>query len=164
MKKTLIFITIMSVILSISIPASAATPSIEANHQNDEIIYFDDGSYLVTSFVETIDEVKYSAKSSTFIRTGTKKAEYYSNDNELLWIYTLTGEFNVNNGVSVICTNATASQTINSSSWGFYDENTYIENQIAHGEGLFKKKILFVTTKTVEIDLFIVCDTFGNLS
>ena len=165
MKKIIIFTILFSVMLSACIPANASSESFVESHENSEVMYFDDGSYMITTLTEkNIEYSQYNATRSAYIRTGTKTANYYSDDDELIWTYTLTGEFNVNSGISVVCTNVSASQTINSSSWGFYDENTYIEHQVARGKGFFKNKVLFVTVKTVEVDLFIRCDVNGNLS
>ena len=67
-------------------------------------------------------------------------------------------------GVSATCTNATYTQTINDGYWHFSDGNAYAENNVAHGLGTFKKKVLFITLKTYNIDISVTCDAYGNLS
>lgn len=102
--------------------------------------------------------------STTFTRSGTKTVENRSDDDELLWQYKLTGTFTVVEGVSATCTNATYTQTINDGYWHFSDGNAYAENNVAHGLGTFKKKVLFITLKTYNIDISVTCDAYGNLS
>ena len=164
MKKTLILLILFSVMISVALPISASTSNTNIGPENKDIIFFDDGSYLITEIKFDIDNNNYTTASTTYNKRGTKTANYYSNDDELLWVYTLTGEFTVTNGISATCTNATHSKTIYSSKWSFSDESTYAARNVAHGKGVFKKKVLLITMETVDVDLSITCDVYGNLS
>ena len=164
MRKLFVIIAFLSIMLSLYTPASALSNPLDKCYEDAEILFFDDGSYLITTLSDNSKNNAYSVAAITIPKIGTKTADYYSNSGELLWRYTLVGEFNVVNGVSAVCTNATSNQTINSSSWGFYDEDTYVQNNVAKGKGVFKKKVLLVTLETIDIDLTISCDEYGNFS
>lgn len=161
MKKTFVsLILIISMITSTIIPAFAAEPVSNEISESVTITYLDDGSYIVKTIVSNPVE----SRSSTFTKTGNIVASHYSGDDELLWQYTLYGEFLVNSGVSAVCTSATYTQNIYASSWSFSNGQATASGNTAYGVGTFKDKVLFVTIKTVDIDLNIVCDIYGNLS
>lgn len=161
MKKTFVsLILIISMITSTIIPAFAAEPASNEISESVTITYLDDGSYIVKTIVSNPVE----SRSSTFIKTGNIVASHYSGDDELLWQYTLYGEFLVNSGVSAVCTSATYTQNIYASSWSFSNGQATASGNTAYGFGTFKDKVLFVTIKTVDVDLNIVCDIYGNLS
>ena len=46
----------------------------------------------------------------------------------------------------------------------FTEENTYAARNVAHGKGVFKRKVLFVTVEEHNIDITVTCDVNGNLS
>lgn len=161
MKKTFVsLILIISMITSTIIPAFAAEPVSNEISESVTITYLDDGSYIVKTIVSNPVE----SRSSTFTKTGNIVASHYSGDDELLWQYTLYGEFLVNSGVSAVCTSATYTQNIYASSWSFSNGQATASGNTAYGVGTFKDKVLFVTIKTVDVDLNIVCDIYGNLS
>lgn len=161
MKKIFVSIILtISMIISAIFPAFAAEPSSNEINESVTITYLDDGSYIV----KTIVSKSVGSRSSTFTKTGNIVASYYSGDDELLWQYTLYGEFLVNSGVSAVCTSATYTQNIYASSWSFSNGQATASGNTAYGVGTFKDKVLFVTIKTVDVDLNIVCDIYGNLS
>ena len=161
MKKTFVsLILIISMITSTIIPAFAAEPVSNEISESVTITYLDDGSYIVKTIVSNPVE----SRSSTFTKTGNIVASHYSGDDERLWQYTLYGEFLVNSGVSAVCTSATYTQNIYASSWSFSNGQATASGNTAYGVGTFKDKVLFVTIKTVDVDLNIVCDIYGNLS
>lgn len=162
MKKTFAFIMaiIFSFVFSISIFATESQT--QYMPVDSKIVHFDDGSYIVETF-RLFPQNNYS-KSSQNTTQGTKSICYYTGDNELEWEYQLVGIFTFIPGVSSNCISATRNLFIHSDKWSFSNENTYHENNVAHGKGTFKKKVLFITIKTVDIDVYITCDTNGNLS
>ena len=165
MKKITIFALTLLLMLSFSVTSFAASSTPDALSLTDPTIaYLDNGDYIITSFTFSENFVNSQRSTNTITKTGTKTVSYYNDDNELEWEYHLTGTFTVNPGVSAICTNASHSTSIYSSKWSFSDANTYTENNVAHGQGLFKKKVLLIAVKKVNIDVCITCDINGNFT
>lgn len=165
MKKIATFIFTILFILTFSLTSFAETVAPDVLLSDGETItYLDDGDYIITSLTFGADLVNSQRATNSITKTGTKTVSYYNDDNELEWEYTLTGTFTVNPGVSSVCTNASYSTQIHSNKWSFSDANTYTENNVAHGQGLFKKKVLLITTKKVNIDVTVKCDINGNLT
>ena len=161
MKKNIIAIvlTLIMMITAVPLTSAAEAPATEANNLTT-ITYLDDGSYIV----KTITSIPSQTRATTFTKSGNIVASHYSGDDELLWQYTLYADFEVVSGVSAVCTNARYVQNIYASGWSFSDGQATASGDTAYGAGIFKKKVLFITTSTVEIDLNIVCDVYGNLS
>ena len=164
MKKIFAIILAICTISSMTVFAHAADDAQTANNNYDEIICFNDGSYLLTTVAVENTNDDIALTSTTYTKTGVKTISHYSSNDELLWQYKLTGKFSVKEGISVTCIDSSYSQTIYSSKWHFSDGNAYIENNAAHGQGTFKEKILFITTETKVIDATIYCDIYGNIS
>lgn len=78
--------------------------SAETYETNSTTIHFDDGSYMVTVIRQS--SITRFAKSATYTKVGEKIVNLYDSKDNLQWTYTLTGTFNVNEGVSVVCTNS----------------------------------------------------------
>ena len=135
----------------------------EIDENNDlissEIIYHENGDYSIVKVYED----KSLAIATTYTVTGKTKVENYSKSDNLLWTYTLTGYFEVNEGISVTCYNATFSKTIEHSGWSFSNGGASYSGNTAYGVGKFKYKILFVTVQTYNIDITVKCDVNGNI-
>lgn len=165
MKKITIFALTLLLLLSFSLTSFAETVAPDVLLSDGETItYLDDGDYIITSLTFGAELVNSQRATNSITKTGTKTVSYYNDDNELEWEYILTGTFTVNPGVSSVCTNASYSTQIHSNKWSFSDANTYTENNVAHGQGLFKKKVLLITTKKINVDVFITCDINGNFT
>jgi hypothetical protein len=161
MKKVLITIfLIICQLISASIPTYATSINVPEFDESTSITYLEDGSYIVT----TITSEPNLTRATTFTKTGNKVVSYYDGDDTLLWQYTLFGEFLVESGVSAVCTSATYTQTIYANRWSFSNGQATASGATAYGVGTFKKKVLFVTTSTVDIDISFTCDVYGNLS
>lgn len=105
-----------------------------------------------------------STKSTTYTKLGEKIVNLYDSKDNLQWTYTLTGTFKVNEGVSAVCTNSTYSSVIYEKSWSLSaHENSYSDN-IAYGTAVYKRKVLFITTNTYDIDVSIGCNIYGNIA
>ncbi len=124
--------------------------------------YLEDGSYLVYETFEQQSDVVLLATS--YYKTGTRNVTRYDSNNKVQWIYTLSAEFWIEEGISAICTKADYSTTINNSNWKFSDGSTNYSGNTAYGKGKFTHKVLFITTKTETIDIKLSCDSYGNLS
>lgn len=167
MKKRIFFILFATVLsLMLSVP-TFATDGINDPCVMDSchIIYLDDGSYITTELREEISDVSDSVlRSVSLTKKGSKTVTYYDNNGNISWKYILTGEFSVVEGMSAICTNSTYTENIYDNDWSFSNGSATKSVNVAYGVGTFKKKLLFITTKTVNIDISITCDANGNLS
>ena len=105
-----------------------------------------------------------SALSTTKTKTGEIKKEFYNKDT-IEWTYILSATYELVEGVSVTCTSSDYSYSISKSQWKFSDGNSYYENNVAHGKGTFKYKVFgFITSTTINLDVTLTCDVYGNLS
>ena len=120
---------------------------------------YDDGSYLEILICE---DVSVGARSSS--KSGSKKFNYYNNDDELLWTHVQKGTFTYEHGISSQCTSASYSYSINDSSWSLDSGSAWKSGNESKGTATFVKKVLFITTKTKEINTSLKCDVYGNLS
>ncbi len=127
-----------------------------------DIEYFEDGSYIVYETLEPKNGVVLL--STSYSKTGKRHVTNYDSNNNVQWVYTLSAEYWIEEGVSVTCTKADYSITINNSNWKFSDGSTSYSGNTAYGKGKFTHKVLFITTKTENIDIHLACDSYGNLS
>lgn len=158
MKKTIsIIFVVLSMLFSVllSFPANAQLMIVETNSY---IEYYEDGSYSITT-------IKQSpvARASTYVVTGEKIVDLYNSSDELQWTYILIGKFSVAYGESVVCTSSTFTHEIYNSGWSLTAHNNTYRNNIACGTATFKKKVLFITTNTYDVDAEIGCDVYGNV-
>lgn len=165
MKKIfIILLTVMLLCNTVCVNAMALEPSYtyELGSDGTEIYTYADGSRLII----TTEEVQStsSARASATTVTKTKTAKYENSDGTVAWEYTLTATFSYVAGVSSTCTNASYTYTINDDSWHFSDGAATKSGNTANGVGTFKKKVLFVTTQTHNVDLTLTCDINGNVS
>ena len=148
-------------------PSAFAACDIEFVHKNKtEIVYLNNGSYItITLIAKDISTLSLtSTDSATFTKAGNKVVTCRDKKGNLEWEYTLFAEFSVVENVSATCTSATYSQTIYASDWSFGNGNATKSGNTAYGVGTFKRKVLFVTVDTANIDISIFCDVNGNLS
>ncbi len=171
MKKrffSLLFATVLGLMLTI--PAFATDDFNEPLSEplvvnSSPIIYLEDGSYITTELREEIFVVNDSVlRSESLTKKGSKTVTYRDSNGNVDWEYILSGEFAFVEGVSAICTNATYTVHIYNDDWSFSNGSATKSSNVAYGVGTFKKKLLFITTKTVNIDISITCDVNGNLS
>lgn len=164
MKKVLsavISVIILSLSVAISVNAEASISSHESTSIDSAtyVEYFDDGSYLVTTITQSP-----SLRASTYTKDGHKTVNLYNSSDELQWEYTLVGTFKVTTGISVVCTNSTYEYKIYNNSWSLTSHDNSYSGNAAYGTATFKKKVLFITTSTQDIDARLTCDVNGNLS
>lgn len=167
MKKRIFSILLIFIFIFALTPSAFAVNDITLDDQkSSEIIYLDNGSYITITF--TTQEVSpfslATTDSKSFTKTGNRVATCYDKNNNLAWEYTLFAEFSVVEGVSATCTSATYTQTIYQNDWSFSNGNASKSGNTAYGVGTFKRKVLFITAETANIDLYISCDVYGNLS
>lgn len=126
--------------------------------ENSEIIYFDNGSYIVTTIIESPE-----LSRATGTKTGQKTIDYYNSDDEIQWTATLKGTFNYT-GSSATCTSASISHYIYDSSWKFTSETATKSGNKATGNVIVKHYFLGIATKTVEESFTLTCSATGALS
>ncbi|CCV63915.1 hypothetical protein BN85403380 [Alteracholeplasma palmae J233] len=133
---------------------------------SSDIIYYDDGSYLV---IETFSYTEISLFSLEFevpgeyTKTGVKTVTMKKDDGSILWTYTLKTIFIINQGISARAIDSTYTTSINNGAWSFSDGNAYNISNVGYGKGTFRHKVLFITIKTVNIDIDLTCDSSGNI-
>lgn len=162
MKKAAAFLLLVCVLL----PSFVLSVSAENNGLNEassradgsKIVYLDDGGYLLISPVREVE-----AGNRTTI-TRARDVTHYDSDDEVEWKYTLTGTFTYTYGVSATCTNAYYTQTINDDSWTFSDGDATRTGATAHGVGTYVKKFWFITIQTINVDISLTCDIYGNVT
>ena len=163
MKKILAIILTSFILTFTAIPAvyaeNTANNAMATYDTNSTIEYFEDGSYMVTTIKQSP-----TARSTTYTKVGEKIVDYYDSDNNLQWTYKLIGTFNVVEGISAVCTESTYSSEIYKSGWSLTAHNNYTSNNIAYGTATYKKKVLFITTHTQDINGSIGCDIYGNVN
>lgn len=127
-----------------------------ASKANENIIYFDDGSYLVTVITE-------SPARATKTKTGTKDLNYYDSNDNLEWKVTLTGKFSYT-GSSATCTSSSISYNIIDTSWKIPTATASKSGNKATGDIVAKHYLLGIPTKTVEQTITLSCSASGTLS
>ena len=170
MKKLLsIILSTFMMLMTLSVVASAS----DSISENDEIVvstetvYLDDGSTL--TITTKVNQHQFVSNMATYASSGSRfvsgnKEVKNEKDGELIWKYVLTGEYTVVDGVSSVCTNAYYTYTINDSKWSINDPSTSYSDNVAYGYCVFKKKVLFITTNTITVDISLTCDVNGVLS
>lgn len=167
MKKRIFSILLAFLLVFTLTPSAFAACDIEFVHKNKtEIVYLNNGSYItITLIAKDISTLSLtSTNSATFTKAGNKVVTCRDKKGNLEWEYTLFAEFSVVENVAATCTSATYSQTIYASDWSFSNGNATKSGNTAYGVGTFKRKVLFVTVDTANIDISIFCDVNGNLS
>ncbi len=167
MKKRIFSILLTFLFVFALTPSVFAANDIELDDQNiTEIVYLDNGSYITVKFItQDITPLSLmSTNSTSFTKTGNKVVTCNDKNGNLEWEYTLFAEFEVIEGISVTCTSSTYSQTIYANDWSFSNGSATKSGNTAYGVGTFKRKILFVTVDTANIDISISCNVYGNLS
>lgn len=164
MKKSIsLLLAVFILALCTPISSIAQTNPVECSNECYDTYtyteYFEDGSYLVIRTEQTP-----SPRATTYTKTGRRYVYLHNSDDELQWEYVLVGTFKVTTGVSAVCTNSTYEYTIYNDSWSLTDHGNSYSGNVAYGTATFKKKVLFITTSTRNVDVTLTCDANGNFS
>lgn len=164
MKKFLFIIfTLTLCLFAVSFEKQEISANTESKGDlvSTEIEYLEDGTYLVKEQYSIQENSK--ARSNFRVVTHRTVVTQYSAADTVLWIFELIGDWFVEDGVSVQASASVINSTVNDRSWHFSLGNqTYYDN-IVHGDGVYKHKLLGITTKTVNLDINMECDVYGNL-
>ena len=120
-----------------------------------DIIFFEDGSYLVV----TLREYQPAAARTIYGRTGSKSGEYYNSDGELCWDFTVHGTFEYD-GTTATATDASYSYNIYNSVWKLKSAEAYCSGNQTIAEGKFNGG--FLLNRSTSITL--TCSPTGVLS
>ena len=163
MKKLLfLMIAFVSFFMLVGVKQVSATSESEPTLVSTTTETLEDGSYIVTEIYETTSNT--NSRSNLYNKTGNKIVTKYSALNVVMWEYTLTASFVVDEGVDAMCSNAGYNYDIKDFTWEFYDgESSWVRN-VARGVGTFECTIFFVSAQIVDIDITITCDEYGNLT
>ena len=165
MKKLISIILILSFLLCLfSFNVSAAT--CESLAKNEIVIsetteYFEDGSSVTTTVTQFINQ---NTSRATKTVSGSKTATVKNTDGDVLYKFKVTGTFSVNEGVSATCTAVSCSASNLASGWSLDSYSTSKSGNKASATGIFKYKVLGITTKTRETSVSISCSVNGTLS
>ncbi|MEI3338562.1 MAG: hypothetical protein V8R80_00245 [Eubacterium sp.] len=112
MKK--LFIPFLTLFLLIS-----TTLPVQANVLNQQIEYYDDGSYIITVIEDVPSDITLLSTTVTKSKTST----YHSSTGEALWSITVTGTFTYGNGTSK-CTSSSINTKIYNSNWSIGNKSS----------------------------------------
>ena len=146
-----VFLICFLLMCAVSSPALAAT-----QETSEEVIYFEDGSYLVTAISGNDSRALGSV-------TKTKTSTYYSASDEALWAVAVTASFTYNNSVA-ICKSSSGSVTIYDSAWYEISCSTSRNGNSATCNAELGRRVLGVTVTRVPHAVTITCDKDGNVS
>lgn len=149
MKKLVSLFLCILIIFSFHVNALAS--------ENNSIYYLDDGSYIVTTITET------SVSRSSNTKTGSKKMEHYSTNDELLWDATIIGTFTYN-GTSATCSFSNIDYNIFNSNWKITSATATKNSNKAIGNITAKRYLLGVSIESIDRAITLTCSATGVLS
>lgn len=150
MKKCISWLLLFVLMISL-FPISAF-----AAGEEEEVVYFEDGSYM------TISVQEFGSRASGS-KSGNKAYSYYAEDGTLSWKATLNGSFTYT-GSSATCTSSSINVTVYKSEWYTISKSASKSGATATGTVTMGKKLLGVTVSQISRDLTLTCDKNGNLS
>ena len=153
MKKR--FAVLFFVILIVAmLPTNALAAGMQSQEEN--IIYFEDGSYIVV----TLSEIETRASGT---KTGQKTYNYLDGNGEVSWKAVITGTFTYT-GSSATCTSSICDVTVYDTAWYVVSRTTGKSGNTATAEVTMGRKYLGITVTKKTLSLKITCDANGNLS
>ena len=153
MKPILCTMFAFFVIVCLSPCAAFAAETVAVN---EDVVYFEDGSYIVTIAEEIVSR-------ASGIKTQTKSRTYYDSNDVAEWKITLTGIFSYN-GSSATCTESTCSVDVYASNWYLISKTAEKSSNIASCTVTLGKTFLGITISKPVHTLTIVCDKDGNFT
>lgn len=148
----------------------SANDVFEYSSSAEEVVYFSDGSYMVT-YIELdddgLDSSNQARATGNYEVGGTKAVEYYDTADNLDWKVKVAGVFLIvpsNSLQSGMCQSSDLTYNIYDSSWHIYNIVEQVITNNACGRCTMKSKFLGITTQTVNVEINLTCDYEGNLS
>lgn len=138
---------------SFCVPVSAANQT----ENSQTIVYFSDGSYLITTIISDIPSENHLPKAVN-TKSGTKHQDYYDRNHNLVWTFRVHGSFSYD-GYSSKATSADYSHNIYDSTWSFNGATASYSGATATAKGSFTQAIL-----PNSVTLNLTCSAKGVLS
>lgn len=152
MNKTIsVLLVLVSLLSMISISAFAASGA-----ENDEMIYLEDGSYIVVTTEPSL------ARAANTV-TGSKVYTCYGENNNVLWKATLTATF-AYSGAWYTCTTANCNVAIYSSYWRVADKDTVGTGSCAITNLTMERVVSGKIQDTISCQIKLNCDSNGNIT
>lgn len=165
--KRLLLIILATVFLTSLFSLNISAESFDKSAEKEIIIsesteYLEDGSSITTTITQQINNGISPMATKTV--SGSKIKTIKNADGDVLYKFKINGTFNVNVGVSATCTAVSCSASDLAIGWSLDSSTTSKSGNIAKATGIFKYKVLLITTQTVEIPVSLSCDANGVLS
>lgn len=157
MKRLIAFIFYFTLLCGVCVLNTSAQTVSAANDQ--EIIYFEDGSYIVTEWFDSSPVAHPSTQTARSSTSRTKRSTYYSSTNTAVFSVDLTGYFIYTPGVSAEATSETVSVITYSSSATYVKKSSSHSGATAYGSGTVK-----YSGKNVTLNVQMTCDKYGNIT
>ena len=115
MRRTIAFLTCLFVLCCYIVPANAT----EAVFNDESILvsrtieYLEDG----TSIEISVYEDPLTTYASDYMKSGSKIHRAYNSDGDIMYTFTVTGVFSVDEGVAATCTSSSYSTNIVDGDW-----------------------------------------------
>ena len=154
MKKSVSIILVM-LLLTALLPVNAFAA--EAPLDADNIIYYEDGSYITI-------EIDYTETRATSIRVGSKTYTYYNADNEELWRARLSATFQYDKVNPAVCTSCDCEITITDTTWQIDTNEATKSGNTATAEVRMVKKFLGITINSQDVELTLSCSPTGDFT
>lgn len=151
MKKHLSFCLVVLFLLML-LPVCPSRAEVAA----PEIVYFEDGSYIVF----TVEE--YSTRAAN-TKSGIRNGKLYDPNGGAVATLTVHGTFRYD-GTTVTCTASTYTHQIHNSSWSLSSGSASKSGNTATAKGIFARKVLGITVDSKTLTVSLSCDKNGNLS
>ena len=127
MGKRLLFILVICMLLITAMPVYAA--DINGIDLDDEIVYYDDGSFAVISL-----QVDDGTRGGT--KTASKSYKFYNSSDVLQWTFKVTGTFSYT-GTSATATAVSTSYSISKNCWSYGHATKSKSGNTVTGTGYF---------------------------
>lgn len=151
MKKALCVGLLVIMLVSLTVSVSAAEIV-----TNEEVVYYDDGSYLVISIQES-----FARAAGT--KTGSVTYTYHAADGSDEWKAVLKGTFTYD-GTTSTCTSSSCTVTVYADNWYEISKTAGKSGGIATASVTMGRKFLGITIAQDTYELTLACDKDGNLS
>lgn len=130
--------------------------NVAAAEQNDNVIYLDNGDYIVVQVTQTQGRALNTC-------SGNKAYIYYSNSGNEEWRAVVSGTF-AYTGTTSYCTSYNCNVTITDTSWYTISKTASKDGATAIGNVTMGCKLLGITIKQQSATIRLTCDKNGNLS
>lgn len=157
MKRIIAIVLCFTLLCSVCIMnTSAQTISAVSDR---EIVYFEDGSYVITEWCDSSPITHPSTLSARSSTSRTRRSTYYSSSNIAIFSVDLTGYFTYIPGVSAAATSETVSVITYSSSATYVTKSSSHSGATVYGSGTVK-----YLGENIKLNVQMTCDKYGNIT